>query len=219
MVKVCLKCGSVYETYNSSRKYCSPNCYHSSKKRKKFQKICESCGKTYLTTKRKQRYCSKQCRYNGHSKEMTREIQFYVNENGCHVCTYPKSKNKHGYISTTIRGKYIELHRKIYMETYGEIPSGYIVRHKCDNPACINPKHLELGTHTDNNRDKVLRGRQAKGERQGLSRLKTEQVIEIKNRLRDKNYISISSLAKEYGVSRGAINAIRRGDTWYWLGN
>jgi hypothetical protein len=53
-------------------------------------------------------------------------------------------------------------HRTAYCIAYGECPADMVVRNKCDNPLCINPKHLELGTHADNVADRVARGRSGK---------------------------------------------------------
>jgi hypothetical protein len=72
--------------------------------------------------------------------------------------------NKQGY-ARVLRGGHFYLHRAVYCEHRG-IPAddikGLVVRHKCDNPRCVNPDHLEIGTHQDNMNDKVARGRTPK---------------------------------------------------------
>ncbi len=67
------------------------------------------------------------------------------------------------YGSTTYKGKYCAIHRKVWMLTQGAIPDGLFVLHKCDNPICCNPEHLFLGTQTDNMRDMAAKGRASKG--------------------------------------------------------
>jgi HNH endonuclease len=82
-----------------------------------------------------------------------------------------------------------------------EIPAGQVVRHKCDNPLCINTDHLELGTQKENMRDMIERGRGIK-KRKGLS----EQVkMEITNSKQ-----TIKQLAIIYGVSHSTINSLRK---------
>lgn len=67
--------------------------------------------------------------------------------------------NSNGYGSTTFRGKTIGVHQRAWIEAYGEIPPGMCVCHRCDNPLCVNPEHLFLGTVLDNNRDRDRKGR------------------------------------------------------------
>lgn len=68
-------------------------------------------------------------------------------------------KDKNGYGRIWHNGQNSTAHTVAYSVFVGPLPKGLHVRHTCDNPACINPKHLELGTHADNMRDKSVRKR------------------------------------------------------------
>lgn len=72
---------------------------------------------------------------------------------------YPGKLRKDGYAHTTRNKKTVLAHRQAYIDTYGPIPDGMHVLHKCDNPSCVNPEHLFVGTHTDNMQDKLAKGR------------------------------------------------------------
>ncbi len=72
-----------------------------------------------------------------------------------------------GYGQYVVNGKRILSHRAAWMLEYGEISSEILVLHRCDNPVCCNTKHLFLGTIQDNMKDKIKKGRQAKGENHG----------------------------------------------------
>ena len=91
-----------------------------------------------------------------------------VTESGCWLWTgavsgNPSSGTQYGYISVGGRsGSAQRAHRVSYELHIGEIPEGLIVRHKCDNPLCVNPDHLEVGTHADNSMDMANRGRSNK---------------------------------------------------------
>jgi DNA-binding transcriptional regulator YiaG len=86
-----------------------------------------------------------------------------------------------------------------------------IVRHKCDNPPCVNPRHLELGTHLDNMADARARGRFATGSRNGRARLTPEQIAEIRG---NPDGLSGADLARRYGMSEAGIHYIRKGRSW-----
>lgn len=94
-------------------------------------------------------------------------------ENGPNGCwNYSGSKNKQGYgiICLRIDGKAttVAVSRLMWMHVYGKPPEGLDVLHRCDNPACIRPSHLWLGTHTDNMRDMIAKGR-AYWQQEGLA--------------------------------------------------
>lgn len=115
--------------------------------------------------------------------------------------------NDHGYICLTryIDGVSIKkrLQRLVYEYYHGPIPKGLCVRHKCDNRACINPDHLQLGTQLENVRDRVKRKRT-------WSKLTEQQVREIKA---DK-HSSHRQLARKYDISKAQIIRIRQGKRW-----
>lgn len=96
-------------------------------------------------------------------------------------------------------------HRVAYREAFGEFDKKLCVLHKCDNPPCINPEHLFLGTRKDNNLDAFKKGRR-------YSKLKEEQVLEIRKRLTDKE--RPVDLAREYGVKPCQIGAIKFKRQW-----
>ena len=103
----------------------------------------------------------------------------------------------------------IQTHRAAYLAWVGPIADGLVVRHKCDNPPCLNPDHLELGTLADNNRDTAERWRTANGERK-KHKLTDAQVSEIRARYRCGG-ISQRALAAEYGVCQQLVSGIMRG--------
>ncbi len=117
-----------------------------------------------------------------------------------------------GYGKVQDDGKTKRAHRYSWALRYGTIPKGKLVCHSCDNPKCVNPAHLFLGTPADNSRDMVRKSRQAKGERNGMSKLTTAKVLEIKKLLSvDHTHINI---AKRFGVHQTLISLIKRGLAW-----
>jgi hypothetical protein len=124
------------------------------------------------------------------------EVQFGINKQGYGVISVGQGKNPEKY----------QAHRVAYEVFVGEIPNGLFVCHKCDNTKCVNPDHLFLGTHTDNMRDMINKGRRyiTYGERSGLCKLTTEQVLKIRKDTRLGTII-----AKEYGVTKSTISMIR----------
>ncbi len=124
-------------------------------------------------------------------------------------------RNQKGYGKFYLESGKMYAHRFAWTITNGDIPPGTVVRHTCDNPPCCNPAHLELGTHADNMRDAVERGRIARGSRQGKAILGEGDVTEIWRLLSEKK--TQAEVAATYGVGRKAINDIATGKSWSWL--
>ena len=122
-------------------------------------------------------------------------------------------KDVHGYGRIAILRVGILAHRISYEFAYGPIPEDKnIVRHRCDNPICVNPYHLEIGTIADNMRDKCERGRQLRGSAHGASKLNEDQVRQIKLRLSEGEHFT--KISPDYGISWQAVKAIFEDRTW-----
>jgi hypothetical protein len=139
-----------------------------------------------------------------------------VTELGC--WEWKGTRDKAGYGRFKYHQKTVSAHRSAYTVWIGPIPDTLLVRHTCDNPPCINPKHFVLGTDKDNAKDREERnpGRQSKGENNGSSILTSDQVLEIR-RTYPQRTISRKQFAALYGVGEGTIKAIMRGKTWRHL--
>lgn len=127
--------------------------------------------------------------------------------------------NNHGYGRF---GAGLYVHRAIYQLTIGPLEEGQFVLHHCDNPPCARPSHLFAGTHSDNMRDMVAKGRNAaavhpelvvRGERVHGAKLTAAQVTEMRE-LFARGGVSKMDLARSYGLSHFAVRAILAGQTW-----
>lgn len=137
---------------------------------------------------------------------------------GCWLWT--GARDRDGYGNTTLAGKHLKAHRYAYFLTYGPIPDGMKVCHRCDNPSCCNPAHLFLGTDRDNWHDANSKGRRrfdtARGERSASAVLKEGQVRHIRS-LYAAGGVTLKDLAFRFGVSVGAIEKVVNRRTWRHL--
>ena len=129
----------------------------------------------------------------------------------CYECISHKP-GRDGYPRSRVNGKLDRTHRHVYRKFKGEIPDGMIVRHTCDNRLCCNPDHLVLGTHADNARDRVERGRGAAGEKNGRSKLRSSDVEKIRRLI--AGGCRTARIAQQFGVDAVTIRRIRRRATW-----
>lgn len=114
------------------------------------------------------------------------------------------------------RRRSLQAHRVAFALHRGVMPDGeQLLRHRCDRPECVRPDHLGLGDHRDNVRDRVERGRCARGEANGRAKLRTEDVRTIYAALSAGE--SASALARRFCVDVKTICAIRDGRTWRHL--
>lgn len=125
------------------------------------------------------------------------------------------SKTNHRGVLAIENNQYYA-HRLSWELTHGSIPRGLHVCHHCDNPLCVNPKHLFVGTQQDNMKDKAQKGRgkyvRKTGEKSSFSKLTQTQADWAKIQLalgRSKR-----SIASSLGVHRSCIYKIASGETW-----
>lgn len=134
-------------------------------------KYCDCCGREFFKRPRdsesqweRRVFCSVSCR-NKSTRPEPIHIRFwkYVDQRGdseCWLWTGAKDGRGYGNISVGAGESPAKAYRISYEMRYGPIPDGLLIRHRCDNPACVNPRHLETGTQKDNARDMVQRNRQ-----------------------------------------------------------
>lgn len=126
-----------------------------------------------------------------------------------------------GYGLISYEGRTQGAHRVAVLLSGEIIPPRMLVMHSCDNPPCCNPAHLRVGTYSDNEQDKVRKGRgrynarRGAENRGGIRRLTPEQVREIK--LASRDGATRADLARQYGVHEATIYLIATGKTWAYL--
>ncbi len=167
------------------------------------------------------------------------DVKFWIKvdkSSGPDGCWLWKSwKNEKGYGRFRVNRKAFLAHRVSYTIVNGQIPHdgsyhGICVCHRCDNPLCVNPRHLFLGKHIDNMIDRETKGRGnhirgkghfsktraanvARGDRHGRSKLTSDQVKEIRGLYASGDFTH-AKLGVRFGINKTVIGDIVRRQTW-----
>ena len=123
-------------------------------------------------------------------------------------------KNELGYGRLNADGKDAKASRLAWVLHYGQIPKGIEVCHRCDNPSCVRPDHLFLGSHAANLKDAKRKGRINRGSKVWTAKLDENDVRRIRQLYPARTQRSI---ATEYGVSTAEIYHIVHREKWAWL--
>jgi hypothetical protein len=147
---------------------------------------------------------------------------------GCWEWKAARTGNGYGAFRMPRHGKQEGAHRVAYELAHGSIPDEMFVCHVCDNPLCVNPAHLFLGTSADNTQDRSAKGRtskgdkhifrihperHARGERVGAAKLTEDQVLSIRHEY-ESGGVTLRDLGERFGISSVQCGNIVRGDSW-----
>lgn len=144
-----------------------------------------------------------------------RFLESYIPEPNSGCWLWVKGVNEHGYGRITLpSGEQKKAHRVSWILHRGYDPGPFLVCHKCDNPACVNPEHLFIGTQADNLSDCAVKGRisrvhQPRGEKQGSSKLTAEIVIALR-----ASDLSVRKASRAFGVSPSTVHDVRSRKNW-----
>ncbi len=179
---------------------------------------CKTCSKPILKSpcklKKNGNYCSRKCLYSNRDRQPVAD-RFWSKVRKtrcCWIWTGPLNKTRASFGVSIERGT-VMAHRFSYELTYGPVPKGLQVCHHCDNPACVRPDHLFLGTQADNMADMIRKGRGVCGTKCWKAKLTPAIVRKIRKRY-SQGGCSQRQLGKEFGCHPVNISHIVTRKSW-----
>jgi hypothetical protein len=145
-------------------------------------------------------------------KKVDQETWFWLRTERNGECLEHLAHRVHGRPQARINGERHPASRWAWILAHGPVPAGLFVCHHCDNPLCVRPEHLFIGTVQDNSDDMVRKGRSAKGEKCGASRTNAADVVEMR-RLHAEG-VSTARLSGIFGISKSQAKNIVNGRHW-----
>lgn len=144
-----------------------------------------------------------------------KKVAITANPDSC--WNWTGAKKEQGYGIMSINHSIYKAHRISYFLNSGIRPDALFVCHSCDNPLCVNPNHLFLGTHTENMSDMVAKGRadisgKAKGEKCGRSKLTETQVLEIRKLY--STGVEQSEICRQFSIAQASVSLIVNRINW-----
>ncbi len=223
--RTCQQCGKAFTAHQceidkGGGKYCSPACYRA-KYASAVRRRCLVCGVEFLAVAHNVKrgggkYCGFACKVVG-VRNKPLELRFWTKvRKGDDCWLWVGQKAGNGYGVLLYKGRRLMAHRLAWEILRGPIPDGLWVLHNCpggDNPQCVNPNHLFLGTHADNMADMVQKGRSTRGRRDAAAKA-TPAIVRAVREAYQTGQFTLRFLASKHGLSQSAVWKIVRRKTW-----
>lgn len=215
-------------TRGSAGRFCSRKCSGAYRTAQLERVLCDHCGNViehYVrpSEDRQNSFCGTIChdlfRIASRQKKLVKRFwKYVVMSDGCWGWSGTLDEKGYARVRTWVDDRWIPrlAHRVSWELHRGPIPDGMSVLHTCDNPPCVKPEHLFLGTQLDNVRDCIAKGRRPVGEQSATAKVTEAQVIEMRQRFAAGEH-NFNMFGREYGISAIEARAIILKERWKHL--
>lgn len=221
--RFCQCCRAPFTSHDARQRFCSRSCWESSRVPRDLSRTCDHCGITFLPARGhpEQRFCSLRCAHDSRARPLAERFWEKVDRTG-KDCWPWMGATVLGYGRFNLNRKSAVASRVAWELTHGAVAPELEVCHSCDNPACCRPSHLFLGTHDDNMKDALRKGRMVAGprhpqyghpEQHPMRKLTWTQVRQIRAEFA-VGRVTQGQLAERFGVRQTTISNIVHGGTW-----